>query len=180
MELFTKRLLLREMTLEDVDNIHRLHCTEEVERFNTIGIPRHKGDTIEVMLSAIEDRELDERSQYAWTVWLAEEGDFVGETGMSLSGDRFQQGEIHYSLLPDFWEKGYATEIVKRLIMFGFKVLQLHRVQAGVCTENYRSIRVLEKSGMSREGLRRKVLPIRGEWKDNFHYAIVEDDPFEE
>jgi len=27
-----------------------------------------------------------------------------------------------------------------------------------------------------REGLRRKVLPIRGEWIDNYHYAIVEGD----
>ena len=32
-------------------------------------------------------------------------------------------------------------------------------------------------AGMTREGLRRKILPIRGEWKDNYHYAIVEDDP---
>jgi len=30
---------------------------------------------------------------------------------------------------------------------------------------------------MIREGLRRKILPIRNEWKDNYHYAIVEDDP---
>ena len=41
------------------------------------------------------------------------------------------------------------------------------------------SIHVLEKIGMQREGLRRKVLPIRGEWIDNFHYAILEDAFFE-
>ena len=55
--------------------------------------------------------------------------------------------------------------------------LSLHKVEAGVACENERSIHVLEKSGMIREGLRRKILPIRGEWKDNYHYAIVEDDP---
>jgi len=179
MELCSKRLVLKEMTLGDVDDIHRLHCSEEVERFNTIGIPRHQGDTIEVMLSAVEDRELGTRTHYAWTILLAEGSEFLGEAGMSLSADRFLQGEIHYSLLPVYWEKGYATEAVKRLILFGFKELQLHRIHAGVCTENQRSIRVLEKAGMSREGLHRKTLPIRGEWKDNFHYAIVEDDPFE-
>jgi hypothetical protein len=37
-------------------------------------------------------------------------------------------------------------------------------------------LRVLEKSGMQREGLRRKILPIRGEWIDNYHYPIVEVD----
>lgn len=45
-----------------------------------------------------------------------------------------------------------------------------------MATENVASIRVLEKIGMQKEGLRRKILPIRGEWKDNFHYAVLEDD----
>jgi hypothetical protein len=34
-----------------------------------------------------------------------------------------------------------------------------------------------EKLGMTGRGLRRKILPIRREWKDNYHYAIVEDTP---
>jgi RimJ/RimL family protein N-acetyltransferase len=86
-------------------------------------------------------------------------------------------GEIYYKLFPDHWGKGYATEVSRTLIMTGFNDFHLHKVEAGVATENIRSIRVLEKSGMKREGLRRKILPIRGEWKDNYHYAIVEDDP---
>jgi len=52
----------------------------------------------------------------------------------------------------------------------------LHKVEAGVATGNVKSIRVLEKVGMTREGLRRKILPIRGEWIDHYHYAIVESD----
>ena len=86
-------------------------------------------------------------------------------------------GEIYYKLLPSYWGQGYATEIAKALIKSGFEDFLLHKVEAGVATENIRSIRVLEKSGMTTEGLRRKILPIRGEWKDNYHYAIVEDDP---
>ena len=78
--------------------------------------------------------------------------------------------------MPAFWGKGYATEVVKTIIKFGFENLKLHRIEAGVATENTRSIRVLEKAGMIREGSRRKILPIRGTWKDNYHYAILEDD----
>jgi ribosomal-protein-alanine N-acetyltransferase len=29
---------------------------------------------------------------------------------------------------------------------------------------------------MTCEGVRRKILPIRGEWKDNYHFAIIEDE----
>jgi RimJ/RimL family protein N-acetyltransferase len=62
-------------------------------------------------------------------------------------------------------------------LKFGFESLHLHRIEAGTATENINSIRVLEKIGMTREGRRRKILPIRGEWYDNYHYAILEDDP---
>ncbi len=180
MNLCTERLILREITWDDVEFIHQLHLYKEVEEYNTIGMPRHTGDTLEVLLSAIEDQQMSVRSHYGWIVITRDAEGFVGEAGMHLSADTFRSADLYYSFLPEHWKKGYATEVVKQIIRFGFDELKLHRIQAGVATENQRSIRVLEKVGMTREGLRRKILPIRGEWKDNYHYAIVEDDPFEE
>ena len=72
--------------------------------------------------------------------------------------------------------KGYATEAVKRLLGFAFHDLKLHRVEAGCDVDNLASARVLEKAGLQREGRKRKVLPIRGDWKDNFIYGILEED----
>lgn len=94
-----------------------------------------------------------------------------------MSLNKFRLGEIYYKLIPLHWGKDYATEVSKTLINAGFNKLELHKVEADVATENIASIKVLEKWQMTREGLRRKILPIRGEWKDNYHYAIVEDDP---
>jgi ribosomal-protein-alanine N-acetyltransferase len=102
---------------------------------------------------------------------------FIGLAGLTLSNDKFRLGEIYYKLNPIYWEKGYATEVSRALIKSGFEYFHLHKVEAGVAVQNVRSIKVLEKSGMTREGLRRKILPIRGNWIDNYHYAIVEDDP---
>jgi len=67
--------------------------------------------------------------------------------------------------LPEQWNQGYGTETARALIKFGFEKLSLHKIEAGVATENIRSINVLEKAGMIREGLRRKILPIRGNGK---------------
>lgn len=61
--------------------------------------------------------------------------------------------------------------------MFGFEELNLHKIEAGTNTDNFQSIRVLEKIGMYREGLRRKIVPMHGQWKDGYLYGIVEDDP---
>ncbi len=41
---------------------------------------------------------------------------------------------------------------------------------------NIGSIKVLEKVGMIREGMKRANLPIRGEWKDNYIYAVLDTD----
>ena len=177
MEIVTERLLLREITWNDLESIHNLHSIAEVDEYNTLGIPKNMEETRELIRPDIEAKRMDPQSRYTWRIILQNSGEFIGLTGMILTNDKFKLGEIYYKLLPEYWGKGYATEVAKNLILAGFEKFQLHKVEAGVATDNERSIRVLEKVGMTREGLRRKILPIRGVWKDNYHYAIVEDDP---
>lgn len=179
MNLSSDRLFLGELTWGDLDNIHALHSFPEVDEFNTIGIPDSKEDTRRAMWATVGDRHAENRKQFGWSISIKATEEFIGEAGMHLSANRFKIGEIYYSLVPAYWGNGYATEVVKRLIRFGFENLKLHRIQAGVATENVKSIKVLEKAGMVREGRRRKILLIRGTWTDNYHYAIIEDDPRE-
>lgn len=177
MKLTTPRLYLEELTWDDIPKVHELHSIPELDEYNTLGIPENIERTTEVMKPAIEDQDNDPRSQFAWKICLKTNNEVIGLAGMFPSNDRFRLAEIYYKLHPDHWGNGYATEVAKELVRFGFEDLKVHKVEAGVQTENVRSVRVLEKIGMTREGLRRKILPIRGEWKDNYHYAIVEDDP---
>ncbi len=89
---------------------------------------------------------------------------------------KFRIAEVWYKLHSNFWGKGYATECLNRILEFGFGELGLHRIEAGCAVENLGSIRVLEKAGMTREGRKRKVLPLKDGWSDNFHYAILATD----
>lgn len=177
MKLKSNRLHLLEVGWEDVPDIHRLYSNEAVDQYNTLGIPKDIQETRDILRPSIEAQNAAKRNAFLWKIVIRETGEFIGVAGMTLSLNKFKLGEIYYKLLPGYWGHGYATEIAKTLISSGFNDFGLHKVEAGVATENIASIRVLEKSGMTREGLRRKILPIRGEWKDNYHYAIVEDDP---
>jgi len=177
MEIITPRLILHEISWDDLEDIHRLHSVPEVDKYNTLGIPKDLEETRELMRPDMEAHTKDPQSRYTWRIILKNSGDFLGLAAITLSNDKYRLGEIYYKLLPEYWGKGYATEVVKNLIVTGFNQFQLHKVEAGVACDNERSVRVLEKAGMTREGLRRKILPIRGEWRDNYHYAIVEDDP---
>ena len=171
------RLLLHELTWDDLEDIHHIHSFPEVDEFNTLGIPKDLDETREVIREGIEKKDDPKRGAIHWKIILKETNAIIGLAGMFLSRDKFRLGEIYYKLIPEHWGRGYATEVSKALIKSGFKDLDLHKVEAGVAYENIGSIRVLEKSGMTREGLRRKILPIRGEWKDGYLFAIVEDDP---
>jgi [ribosomal protein S5]-alanine N-acetyltransferase len=179
MELESPRLKLIEITWRDLGEIHNLHSIPEIDEFNTLGIPKDIEETRRIFRPLIEARVEQPRKTYSWKIVLKESDEFIGLAGLTLSNDKFRLGEIYYKLNPLFWGKGYGTETSRTLIKSGFEYFHLHKVEAGVAVGNIRSIRVLEKSGMIREGLRRKILPIRGNWTDNYHYAIVEDDPRE-
>ena len=176
MDIHSERLTLEEIGWEDVKIIHQLHSIPEVDEFNTLGIPKDEMATQNIIKPNIEDQHKTKRSRFCWKIILKESNQSIGLAGFFLSNDKFKMGDFYYKLFPEFWGNNYATETAKAIIKFGFEECKLHRIEAGVATQNIASIKVLEKSGMKREGLRRKILPIRGEWKDNFHYAIVESD----
>ena len=176
MILQSERLTLKEVSWDDLENIHKLHSIPSVDEFNTLGIPENEDVTEKVVQDMIDEQNTSPQKSYTWNIILHKTNEFIGLAGMNLSRDKYRTGEIYYKLLPVHWGKGYATEVSKRLIKYGFEDFNLHRIEAGVALENKNSIKVLKKSGMTYEGLRRKILPIRGKWIDNYEYAIVEDD----
>lgn len=177
MKIESERLWLRTITMDDLPGIHTLHSNPEVDRYNTLGIPDNMEVTTNFFEPIIEEQTSEERTQYCWSVFYKSNDQFIGLCGMRLAPERFKMSEIYFNISPQKWGKGLGTELAKTIIKFGFEQLNLHRIEAGVATENAKSINVLQKSGMKREGIRRKILPIRGAWKDNYHYAILEGDP---
>ena len=172
----TDRLILRRITKEDVADIHVMNSFSEVERYNTIGIPKTIEDTAAILAKEISAGDETYNNFFSWVISLANDNSFLGKVGMYTSTEKYQSAEIHYSLHPDHWGKGYALEAVKAVIKWGFSNLHLHRIEAGVATQNLKSIKLLEAAGMTREGLCRQILPIRGEWLDNYQYAILASD----
>jgi [ribosomal protein S5]-alanine N-acetyltransferase len=172
----TKSLYIRDITLTDIAAIHALHSLPETDKFNTLGIP----DTIEVTEKLVEEwinfQNHNPRNTYVLALTNVETQAFIGLIALNLGKPNYKTAEIWFKIHKDFWNRGYTTEGVMELLNFGFNDLQLHRIEAGCAAENIASAKVLEKVGMIREGMKRKKLPIRGEWKDNYFYAILEED----
>lgn len=178
MQLQTNRLYFKQVSIDDINNIHELHSLPETDRYNTLGIP----ETIEVTEKIINEWLVEQNAQppasYVFSLSLVDTNQFIGLIGLKIGKPNYKTAEVWYKIHFNYWNKGYSTEALAKLLEFAFKDLELHRIEAGCAVENIASVKVLEKSGMIREGIKRKKLPIRGEWKDNYFYAILDEDFF--
>ncbi len=167
----TSSLKLNPLTEGDMTDVHILNSHEKVARFNTIGIPSDLNATLEFHKPMI-----DNPDYIGWSIRLKDDNTFIGIMGLRLAPARFRSGEVHYSVIPKYWGRGFATEAVKAIVDLAFNTLNLHRIEAGCAVENCASIRVLEKTGFVKEGRKRKVLPLQNGWSDNYEYAILKED----
>lgn len=178
MDLQTHRLNFRQVSTEDLNNIHALHSLPETDRFNTLGIPETIHATKKVIDDWCAEQNAKPQVSYIFCLHLADTKQFIGLIALNIGKPNYKTAEVWYKIHSDYWGKGYATEALSKLIYFAFNDLKLHRIEAGCSVENIASVRVLEKVGMIQEGIKRKKLPIREEWKDNFFYAILDEDFF--
>ncbi len=176
LNLQTSRLHLRQVSKNDVNDIHELLSLPETDRFNTSGIPETIRATEKIITDWCIGQNAIPQTSYIFCLDLIDTKQFIGLMGLNIGKPNYKTAEVWYKIHPGQWNKGYATEALSKLINVGFNELRLHRIEAGCAVENMASVKVLEKVGMKREGIKRKILPIRGEWKDNYFYAILEED----
>ena len=174
MELYTERLTLYELSLNDLEDIHRLHSLPETDEFNTLGLPDSIRTTERLLNEWINQQQITPRTTYVFGIKLKTKDKFGGLIALKLGKLNYRLAEVWYKLDPAHWRQGYTTEALSALLKYGFTDLLLHRIEAGCAVENIASLKVLEKVGMIREGRKRKILPIRGEWVDNSFYSILE------
>jgi len=175
MNLKTERLNLRELLLTDLEKIHELHSLSETDKYNTLGIPETINVTRQLVSEWLLAQAEQPRKKFVFYIENSKTA-FIGLIGINIGRPAYRNAEIWFKLHPAYWNQGYATEIVKRTLQFCFDELKLHRIEAGCAVENLASKRVLEKAGMIKEGIGRKLLPIRGQWMDNYEFAILETD----
>ncbi|MEE4258719.1 MAG: GNAT family N-acetyltransferase [Bacteroidales bacterium] len=175
-ELSTERTRLRLIESSDLNSIHKLHSLPQTDKYNTLGIPESIEETKSVIKPWVLENETSSPRNYTFAIENKADDDFIGLFGLKLGKEKFKQAEVWYKIQPEYWNKGIATEVLARIMDYGFNALGLHRIQAGCAVENVGSIKVLEKVGMTREGRKRQVLPLKSGWSDNFEYAILETD----
>ena len=176
MILTTERLNIKPVSENDVENIFKLQSLEETAKFNTSRIPKNKEETNLNVKNWILENNQEKIKKYTFKVELTEQNQFIGLIGINIGKEHYKNAEVWFQYDFKYWNKGYATESLRKILDFGFEYLKLHRIEAGCAVENFGSIGVLEKVGMIREAHTRKLLPLKSGWSDNYGYAILSTD----
>jgi len=172
-EIYSKRLLLKVISKSDLLQIHKLHLLAETNLFNTLGIPNSLAESEAVVNRLIALNESVPRALFGFSVFLEKSNQFIGIAGITMGKEKYENGELWFKFHKDYWNQGFATETVNRLLSFGFKELKLHRMEAGCAVNNVASTRVLLKAGFKQEGIKRKHLPLETGWADCLEYGIL-------
>lgn len=146
-EIRTARLILRPIRRSDTAALHELWTNKEVRRYlwdNRI-IPVEAVESI--IDASVAYFELHGSGFYGVRTTAAPEA-IVGFCGHRAFDDT-EQTELLYGMHPDYWSQGLGTEAAKAVLAHGFSNCDFERVFASTDTPNQRSVKVLQRLGMS-------------------------------
>jgi len=108
-----------------------------------------------------------------WGIERKEDPHLIGTCGYFHWNQPHHRAEIGYDLCPLSWGRGLMPEALQALLRYGFKSMDLNRIEAMTHTENQRSQRVLTKLGFQREGLLRELHYRDGLYNDQYQYSLL-------
>ena len=169
----TERLKLSHPKNSDLDKITEI-LNNEVYSKNTINIPYpYTKKSAEFWLQLAENG-IENQNQYIFVIHLKDNDEIIGGIDLGVN-KRFNNAELGFWLDEKYWNKGYTTEAVKSIIQFGFKTLKLKRIFATHFDFNISSGKVLEKSGMKKEGFLESYTCKDGVYQNHILYAIIKE-----
>ncbi len=168
--LIGKSLTLRPVTLADQKILHDWYNDPEFE-----------GDYDNHWTSSLEEMEKEHHSHmqngrgHYYMITRRDNGEPLGEIlyGNRFTDPDFRGEEIGYAVQPAYRGRGIATQASCILINHLFDATPINRVMATVIVGNERSCHVLERAGMTHEGLLRGLIFLHGRYADMHVYSIL-------
>jgi ribosomal-protein-alanine N-acetyltransferase len=139
----TERLVVRHYTAQDADNFFLLNADPDVMRY--IRPVRNRADT-DLFFADVMRYSTKNPAYGRMAVLDKKSGEFVGSFAI-IPIEQTDLMQLGYSLLPKYWGRGYATELVKRSLVYIFTATDIEEIFGVTESLNRASQHVLLKSG---------------------------------
>lgn len=171
----TKRLILRLLEKDDLPALFAVNGDDEVFRYSPRESWKTPADGEAWLARVMAHRESGATMQFV--IVLRDGGSPIGTLAVFHFEESVGSAEIGYVLGREHWGKGLMKEALAAFVEFAFKTLRLKRLEAELDPRNAASVKVLERVGFTREGLRRRNYLQKGEVTDTGLYGMLSQDP---
>ena len=145
----TNRLLLRQFVDSDLENVFKGLSHPEVIKY--YGVHYDTLEATKAQMKFFADLEKDEKGIW-WAICSLDNKHFYGAGGLNSVSKEHMKAEIGFWLISDYWNLGIMTEAIPLICKYGFDILELHRIEGIVETENKNCKKALAKLGFVHEG----------------------------
>ncbi len=150
-ELATKRLRLRQLTMDDAPDILKIYGDPEVMRYS-LDSPYPNITSARILIRFFAE-EYKQRNLIWWGTEHLRDGAIIGTLGLWHLNFGNASAELGFDTARLYWRKGITTEAIWAVLDFGFQKLRLHRIYAKTVLENTPSMKLLEKVGFVAKGI---------------------------
>jgi ribosomal-protein-alanine N-acetyltransferase len=165
--LFTPRLVLRELRIEDAFELFAMRSDPEVMRYVHRPMAENIDDAV-AFLTRAQDGQRDNTCAQ-WAITLKGDDTCIGVIGPWRIIPEHHRGELGYTLARAHWGNGLMSEAIATVVDHAFSAFGLHSMEAWTDARNAASMRVLEKNGFKREAhFKENIL-----WDGNFIDTMV-------
>ena len=142
MKFFTERLILRTLTEQDSQDIFEIRSNPEINKFLQRNPPKNSFEALEFILNI--KRNSANNEIVFWGISLQNNPKLIGTICLWKFSEDRKTAELGYELRPEFQGKGMMSEAVNFVLKFGFKDLNLGRIEAFTNRNNSDSIKLLQ------------------------------------
>ena len=118
LNLKTERLTIKPATENDIADIFHLQSLEETAKYNTSGIPKSIDETRSTVQNWIIENNQENIKKLIFKVEINETNQFIGLIGITLGKEHYKNAEVWFQYDFRFWNKGFATESLRKIIEF--------------------------------------------------------------
>jgi [ribosomal protein S5]-alanine N-acetyltransferase len=171
LQVFTPRLLLTDLTEDDLLLIHSLANEPAVTRYQSSLRLDTEASIQHWLRNAIHHNRQAPRYAYNLAITELSKNFQIGWIGWGRSADStYGEYSFGYALLPDHWGQGYMTEALQAGLTFMFDELGVVGVTDYCEATNTGSMRVMQKAGLT------EVARWSEEGIDYIRWAITRDE----
>lgn len=171
----TERLILRRFVIEDAGAVYRNWASEdEVTKFLTW--PTHTSVEVTKMVLDSWIEKYGNTDFYNWGIEIKETGELIGNISVVSIKENIKEAMIGYCMGTKWWGQGIMPEAGKAVVRYLFEETGVHRIAANHDKNNPRSGRVMQKIGMTYEGMLRSAGFCNQGIIDEVWYSILKEE----